>query len=1230
MKYKDIVQFDSIEGTIQLRDADELAGAERLVKTFVISQGMAEKLVGQIIPQLSLTTTIDRKGLFIVGNYGTGKSHMMSVLTSVLEYPNIYKYIANEKVRNEIEPLSGKYKVIRTEIGAVKRPIRDIFCSVLETELEKIGVNYKFPAADETKKANNKDDLIAMMGAFQVKYPDTGLIFAIDEMLEYLRQRPELDLIYDLIFLRELGESCKYSHFRFLAGIQESLFESPRFQFAADTLRRVKDRYEQIRIMKEDISYVVSERLLKKDDKQKAIVREHLSQYSSLYSQMAERMEEFVSLYPIHPSYIETLELLFIVENRHILQSISKDLTALMEEKVPQDAPGLISFDRYWKVMKQDVSLLSDPNIHKVIDKGTVLENLISRSFPKPQYKEAALRIIHGLLVARLQTIDIYKPTGLTSEQIKDELCIFLKSIPEKESQFLLTTVESIIKDIVTTVSGKFISKNEENKQYYIDLEKSVDIDLLIEEKGAGLNDDQLDKYYFESLTRLMDRPDTTYVSGYRIWEHELIWKDRNVGRMGYLFFGAPNERSTAQPPRDFYLYFIQPFNPPVFNDEHKPDEIFFRLIKKDDAFIDALRKYGGAREMSAITNVKDRQDYDRKAQGYLKDIVQWLSANMGHSLEVTYQSQTKKLVEWSKESTIPLGPEVHRAINEIASYCVSPHFNDISPDYPKFSVTITSTNRHDMVIDALSWIKGRTTKSGSQVLAGLELMTEGVLTPEKSRYSQYILTTLSEKQGQVINRQDLIGLLNGVEYDKKFRIEPELFMVVLSALVWRGSIVISYVHGKIDASNVDTMAKMAGDDLIAFKHLEPPKTTPIELLEYLFTTIGLRPGEISNPATQESAVESLQRKVEQEAKNIAVALDQLNKRVTILSEPLPSDEVMSSLIIELKQGKELLESLRRFNSVGKLKNFNLSRDDVDLIKKCITSLQIISEYSRLINELNPITSYIQQVSIILPTLEGEEIRKEIDNARSKIRCWTTPPSSEEIRTMKTDLEKVKTQYANRYFTLHNRARLGVSEDVEKKKLLNDPRLKALQQLANTGMNNPLLPVFTNKLTHTFKTCFNLTQDDLLSSPICPHCHFKPSEEQILGSVREEIYELDDELDGMYKEITHRLIEDLSDPMVQETLSLMNKEHRDTVELFINEGVLPDPISIEFVQSVKEAIAGLTRVVIFEEDLIKSLSGSGAPIPKEEFDKRFVQFMKDKTNGLDLKKIRVVLEKKSP
>lgn len=51
----------------------------------------------------------------------------------------------------------------------------------------------------------------------------------------------------------------------------------------------------------------------------------------------------------------------------------------------------------------------------------------------------------------------------------------------------------------------------------------------------------------------------------------------------GYLFFGAPNDRPTAQPERDFYIYFIQPFEPPKFKDENKTDEVFFRLKGLDE-----------------------------------------------------------------------------------------------------------------------------------------------------------------------------------------------------------------------------------------------------------------------------------------------------------------------------------------------------------------------------------------------------------------------------------------------------------------------------------------------------------------------------------------------------------------------------------------------------------------------------------------------------------------------
>ena len=77
----------------------------------------------------------------------------------------------------------------------------------------------------------------------------------------------------------------------------------------------------------------------------------------------------------------------------------------------------------------------------------------------------------------------------------------------------------------------------------------------------------------------------------------------RKAGRSGYLFFGAPNQRSTAQPPRDFYLYFLQPFDPPYFKDEKRPDEVFFRLKHRDDDFEQALKLYAGAREQATTSS---------------------------------------------------------------------------------------------------------------------------------------------------------------------------------------------------------------------------------------------------------------------------------------------------------------------------------------------------------------------------------------------------------------------------------------------------------------------------------------------------------------------------------------------------------------------------------------------------------------------------------------------------
>ncbi|NLA06761.1 MAG: ATP-binding protein, partial [Firmicutes bacterium] len=550
MKYGDLVQFDPIETVIQLRHADKLTIAEQLVRTYVISNEMAEKLTDIVIPNLQFSEPMDSKGLLIVGNYGTGKSHLMSVISAIAEYPELISKLNNDAVMKASTKIAGKFKVIRAEIGATTMSLRDIVFLTLEDNLQKLGVDFLFPRSDEVP--DDKPVFEEMMTEFHHKYPDHGLLLVIDELLEYLRSRDDKQIILDLNFLRQIGEVCKDLRFRFIAGIQEAIFDSPRFSFVAEMIRRVKDRFEQVLIVRQDVKYVVSERLLKKTNEQQARIKEYLMPFAKFYGNMNERMDEYVRLFPVHPDYIDTFERITVAEKREVLKTLSLSMRKLVDEEVPKDYPGLIAYDSYWPFLRDNAVFRTQPDIRAVIDCSQVLESRIEHAFPRPMYKPMALRLIHGLSVHRLTTGDIYSNLGATPEELRDSLCLYQPGIEDlggEPATDLLGQVETVLREIHKTVSGQFISSNPDNRQYYLDLKKTEDYDAIIEDRAESLDKAQLDFYYYEALKRVMECTDKTYVTGYNIWEHELEWRERKAARTGYLFFGAPNERSTAVPP---------------------------------------------------------------------------------------------------------------------------------------------------------------------------------------------------------------------------------------------------------------------------------------------------------------------------------------------------------------------------------------------------------------------------------------------------------------------------------------------------------------------------------------------------------------------------------------------------------------------------------------------------------------------------------------------------------
>ncbi len=281
MKYADLVKFQPIETVVQLRDADKASEAKHLVETFVISDRMAVQLTDLVIPNLQFEKPADNKGLLVVGTYGTGKSHQMAVISAVAEHAGLAKCITHARLAERSAAIAGRFKVVRATIGGVTMSVRDILVSTLETHLAKMGVSFEFPDID--KITNHNDAFQEMMSLFEQKYPAQGLLLVVDELLDYLLTRRDQELMLDLGFLREIGEFCKNSRFRFIAGVQESLFDNPKFQFVSQIVQKVKDRFVQLRIAREDVAFVVSERLLKKTAGQETAIRDHLTQFATLY-----------------------------------------------------------------------------------------------------------------------------------------------------------------------------------------------------------------------------------------------------------------------------------------------------------------------------------------------------------------------------------------------------------------------------------------------------------------------------------------------------------------------------------------------------------------------------------------------------------------------------------------------------------------------------------------------------------------------------------------------------------------------------------------------------------------------------------------------------------------------------------------------------------------------------------------------------------------------------------
>jgi len=680
---------------------------------------------------------------------------------------------------------------------------------------------------------------------------------------------------------------------------------------------------------------------------------------------------------------------------------------------------------------------------------------------------------------------------------------------------------------------------------------------------------------------------------------------------------------------------------PPTEKYEMDARDVIVLLKNPDDAFRTSLRNYAAALDMASTSSGHAKSTYESKASGFLRDLVQWLQKNMATAFDVTYQGRTKSLTEWAKGKSIRelSGIASHERINfrdlvnTIAGICLSTHFQDQAPEYPFFSILITGANRSQAAQDALRAIAGQNrTKQATAVLDALELLDGDRIDPYRSKYAKVILEIAKKKgHGQVVNRSELIQEVLGVEFllPQKLRLEPDWAIVVLSALIYAGEVVLAIPGNKFDATGLQQLATTGIEELTQFKHIERPKDWNLPALKALYELLGLTPG-MAQLVTQskEEPVQELLNKIAGMVQKLVFVQQYLQTGIIFWGKTLLTEDDVQNLRTRLDATKTFLESLQPFNSPGKLKNFRYEVKEISSHSDGLKAIEEIEALQEFVADLGSTASYLSTAEAVFPS-EHEWIEK-MRKARTEVleqigdaKKRSAPAFRQKAQRSLTELKK---DYIQTYLVMHTKSRLGVNEDKRKTQIMNDDRLKRLQKLSTIDlMPRQHLAEFQNRLAG-LRSCFALTEQELDAFPVCPHCGYKPAAEPTTAPASMLLDAQDAELDNLMENWTKSLLTNLDDPTTKANLALLKSASRKLVDGFITKKALPDDLDQEFIHALQEVLSGLTKVTLKVDEMRSALLAGGSPATPVEMKKRFDEYLDQLIKGKEPGKVRIVLE----
>lgn len=1219
MKYKELLNFEPITEVVKFSRTGESDYQQLLVKTFVFSDTFKDHLIPLMIRNLDFNQSGESFGLQVVGNYGTGKSHLMSLVSLIAEDATLIELVNEEKPKEDLGVIAGKFKVLRFELGN-EESLWEIITFRIEEYLSTLGISFSFEGHGPKPYF---DKLLLMMAEFEEQFPDKGFLLVVDEMLAYLKGRGTSDkLNQDLAVLQALGQACDKSKFKFIFGVQEMIYHSPEFQFAAETLQKVNDRYKDIIITKEDVAFIVKNRLLRKNEHQKQKVKEQLDPFLKFFTDMHARTQDYIELFPVHPTYFENFEKIRIGKSqREVLKTLSKQFSEILEQDVPTDNPGLLTYDRYWEDMQKSQDLMAIPDVRKVKEITDTIQDKIETHFSgvRAAKKPVAKRIVNACAIKILQQ-ELQKQNGTNTENLVDDLCLTDKLAADRD--FLIDIIDSAAKQIITATSGQYFDKSAENAEYHLRIEGGINFDQKIKDYAATMADDRKDEYFFKFLERNLPLTHETYRSNFKIWTHSIDWKSHKTYRDGYIFFGNPNQKSTTHPRQHFYMYFM-----PIFDDSrkirnHEEDEVYFIFDGLSEEFKEAVTLYGAALALEVRADSSQKAIYRQKIDELNNKARALFEEQYVQITQVDYQGKELPLSGYPLPG---MGATKEQIFSSVASNVLEEWFTNERPNYPKFhqlNVPIAKDNFDRLVRQALAKVATpeQSNRDGEGILNGLGCWVPGQLDYSHSPYAKSLLKMLKEKgEGKVLNRDEIIEYVDRSDdlwLTKDFQIEAELEFVVMATLAALGEIEITLNSGKsINSTNLNELRNIQKEDFYSFTHIKPPKGINLAALKTMF--VGLLGRDLSNHLKDPATYTSLVSTANEWARRTVTLQSKIQGGYTFKGIEIISPEQASRYRSHFTAFSGFCDKLANYTTEARIKNFSFSSEDLNRLLPYKKEVEQLEQQLEELKLLDTDISYLQQCR---QYITDNAFKTEVSDAINQLAAVVDQEDSRQLDAYKQQLQQLKQRYADWYLERYLKHRISEQDDTQRVALL-DSEPKAICDILRDAdfLSSGQYLQWLNNINKLQPADTKVNKDLILTAPFQD---FNPLDFEGIEVLS--VRQFKEELESILEQWTETLQDTLEDPMVKKKINLLSEADQQLLTDFKSGAVtLSKNNALRIRQAIMDLHQGLEKVELTVDSMKATFS---KPLTPDEAIDAFKAYIDEVAKGKERDKIRIILK----